>query len=83
MGTGFDNFTDTAHQAFKDLLSEILANRSLFRKVVEKNGFVALETEWWHFFWNESGFELLNIHQKNSKKYKLNKCLKFVLRFED
>jgi len=32
---------------------------------MEKNGFVALETEWWHFFWN---FELLDIDPKKFKK---------------
>jgi len=61
MGTGFDNFTDTAHQTFKDLPAEILANRSLLKALMEKYGFVALETEWWHFFWNNPDFELLDI----------------------
>ena len=61
MGTGFDNFTDTAHQTFKDLPAEILANRSLLKALMEKYGFVALETEWWHFFWNNPEFELLDI----------------------
>ena len=68
MGTGFDNFTDTAHQTFKDLPAEILANRSLLKTVMEKNGFVALETEWWHFFWNDTNFELLDIDPKKFKK---------------
>jgi len=61
MGTGFDNFTDTAHQSFKDLPAEILANRSLLKTAMEKYGFTALETEWWHFFWNNPDFELLDI----------------------
>ena len=68
MGTGFDNFTDTAHQDFKNLSSEILANRTLLKTVMEKNGFVALPTEWWHFFWNNSDFELLDIDPKKFKK---------------
>ena len=46
MGTGFDNFTDTAHQDFKNLSPGILDNRALLKTVMEKNGFVALETEW-------------------------------------
>ena len=51
---------------------------------MEKTGFKALETEWWHFSWNNPNFELLDIDpKKNSEKNKLNKCLKFVLRFED
>jgi D-alanyl-D-alanine dipeptidase len=68
MGTGFDNFTDTAHQNFKDLPLEILKNRDLLKSVMEKNGFVALETEWWHFFWNDPNFELLDIDPKKFKR---------------
>lgn len=68
MGTGFDNFTDTAHQNFKDLPSEILKNRALLKTVMEKNGFVAFETEWWHFFWNNPNFELLDIDPKKFKR---------------
>ena len=68
MGTGFDNFTDTAHQDFKDLPVEILNNRALLKTVMEKYGFVAFETEWWHFFWNNPNFELLDIDPKKFKK---------------
>ena len=68
MGTGFDNFTDTAHQTFKNLPLEILNNRALLKTVMEKNGFVAMETEWWHFFWNNQDFELLDIDPKKFKK---------------
>jgi D-alanyl-D-alanine dipeptidase len=68
MGTGFDNFTDTAHQDFKDLSPEILNNRALLKTVMEKNGFVAMQTEWWHFFWNNPDFELLDIDPKKFKK---------------
>ena len=68
MGTGFDNFTDTAHRDFKNLPVEILKNRSLLRTTLEKYGFVALETEWWHFFWSDPNFELLDIDPKKFKK---------------
>ena len=68
MGTGFDNFTDTAHQDFKNLPGEILNNRSLLKTTMEKYGFIALETEWWHFFWNDPNFELLDIDPKKFKK---------------
>ena len=71
MGTGFDNFSDTAHQDFKDLSNEILQNRSLLKTVMEKYGFKALETEWWHFYWNDPDFELMDIDPKKFKK-KLN-----------
>lgn len=62
MGTGFDNFTDTAHQSFTDLPSTVLENRRLLRTVMEKYGFVALETEWWHYYLRDGAhFELLDI----------------------
>ena len=36
MGTGFDNFTDSAHHSFKNLPEEILKNRILLKSVMEK-----------------------------------------------
>ena len=69
MGTGFDNFTDTAHQTFTNLPEEILQNRGLLRSTMEKYGFKALDTEWWHFFLNNgSKFEILDIDFKKLKK---------------
>jgi D-alanyl-D-alanine dipeptidase len=68
MGTGFDNFTDTAHQDFKNLPDEILNNRSLLKTAMEKYGFVAMQTEWWHFYWHDPGFEVLDIDPKKFKK---------------
>ena len=62
MGTGFDNFSDTAHHAFNNLPEEILQNRLLLKTVMEQHGFKALDTEWWHYSLpNAKDFELLNI----------------------
>ena len=62
MGTGYDNFSDTAHHAFTHLPEEILMNRLLLRSTMEKHGFKALDTEWWHYSLpNAIEFELLNI----------------------
>ncbi|MEO5563506.1 MAG: M15 family metallopeptidase [Chitinophagaceae bacterium] len=62
MGTGFDNFSDTAHHSFTQLPRQILQNRKLLRSTMEKYGFKALETEWWHYFLPEgSRFEVLDI----------------------
>jgi D-alanyl-D-alanine dipeptidase len=61
MGTGFDNFSDTAHANFMKLPADILRNRKLLRTTMEKYGFCALETEWWHFYWKNSEFETLDI----------------------
>lgn len=49
MGTGFDNFTDTAHHGFTALSKQILQNRLLLKTTMEKYGFKALDTEWWHY----------------------------------
>jgi D-alanyl-D-alanine dipeptidase len=69
MGTGFDNFTDTAHQGFTGLLPEILKNRNLLKSVMEKYGFIALKTEWWHFYLpNSSDYELLDLSFADLKK---------------
>lgn len=62
MGTGFDNFSDTAHHSFTDLPAQVLKNRRLLRSVMEKYGFKALETEWWHYYLpGGDRFELLDI----------------------
>ena len=69
MGTGFDNFSDTAHPDFKNLPEEILQNRNLLKTVMEKHGFKQLSTEWWHFYLpNSSSYELLNIPFSDLKK---------------
>jgi len=62
MGTGFDNFTDSAHHSFTGLPEELLQNRILLRTIMEKHGFKAFESEWWHYFFAEGGrFEILDI----------------------
>lgn len=62
MGTGFDNFSDTAHHTFTNLPEEILMNRIFLRSTMENHGFKALDTEWWHYSLpNAKDFELLDI----------------------
>ena len=62
MGTGFDNFSDTAHQDYKNLPENVLQNRALLRSLMEKHGFKALETEWWHYYLADtSKYELLDL----------------------
>jgi zinc D-Ala-D-Ala dipeptidase len=62
MGTGFDNFSDTAHHDFKNLPETILQNRLLLKRLMEENGFRALDTEWWHYSLpNARDYELLDI----------------------
>ena len=65
MGTGFDNFSDTAHSNYKQLPATVLQNRQLLRSLMEKNGFKVLETEWWHFYLPGSEkYEILDIKFK-------------------
>jgi D-alanyl-D-alanine dipeptidase len=69
MGTGFDNFTDSAHQSFSRLPEEVLQNRALLKSTMEKYGFKALDTEWWHFYLaNGNKFAILDIDFKKLKK---------------
>ena len=69
MGTGFDNFSDTAHHNFKNLPENILKNRFLLRSLMEKHGFKALETEWWHYYLpNSKDYELMDLGFKELGK---------------
>jgi len=69
MGTGFDNFTDSAHHSFTQLPESVLQNRKLLKEIMERNGFKALDTEWWHYSWTKpEGFEVLDISFKKFKK---------------
>ena len=62
MGTGFDNFSDTAHHDFKNLSAHVILNRLMLRSIMEKHGFKALETEWWHYYLPDAkSYELLDI----------------------
>lgn len=62
MPTGFDNFSDSAHQDFTQLPSDVINNRMLLKTTMEKYGFVALETEWWHFSLpGADQYDLLNL----------------------
>ncbi len=69
MGTGFDNFTDTAHHSITQLPEEILQNRELLKSTMGKYGFNAYTEEWWHYsIPNSSKFEVLDIDFKKLKK---------------
>ncbi|HEV2832712.1 MAG TPA: M15 family metallopeptidase [Hanamia sp.] len=62
MPTGFDNFSDTAHEDFMDLPMPIIKNREILKSVMGNNGFIALSTEWWHFYLPDANsYELLDL----------------------
>ena len=69
MGTGFDHFSDTAHQDFTSLPEQVLKNRKLLKETMEKYGFKALSTEWWHYSWtNDRNYAVLDLEFKKLKK---------------
>ncbi|HYE55097.1 MAG TPA: M15 family metallopeptidase, partial [Chitinophagaceae bacterium] len=69
MGTGFDNFTDTAHHTFTQLSPTVLENRKLLRQTMESCGFTAFESEWWHYFLPNPGhYTILDIPFKKLGK---------------
>ncbi len=66
MPTGFDNFTDSAHQNFMKLPEYILNNRQLLKETMEKYGFLPFATEWWHFSLpNPDQYEVLDLSFKD------------------
>lgn len=70
MGTGFDNFTDTAHLDFVALPKDVLANRQLLKETMEKYGFNLFASEWWHYSWTDpEKFEILDLDISKGKKY--------------
>lgn len=74
MGTGFDNFSDTAHHSFYDLPAEVIHNRMLLRNSMINAGFIALETEWWHYSLpNPLGYSILDVPFRKLKKNSLKK----------
>jgi D-alanyl-D-alanine dipeptidase len=61
MGTGYDNFTDSAHHEFGKLPAPVLARRRLLKGLMTQNGFNAVPNEWWHYHWRDKNYTLLNI----------------------
>ena len=60
--TGFDNFSDSAHQDFSGTDSIRKANRELLKLTMKKYGFIPLATEWWHFSWPATqDYEVLDL----------------------
>jgi D-alanyl-D-alanine dipeptidase len=49
MPTGFDDFTEKANRDYQGASEEATHNRNLLRHIMEKHGFKAGTSEWWHF----------------------------------
>jgi zinc D-Ala-D-Ala dipeptidase len=70
MPTAFDDFTEKAHHDYMTLDSIVIINRTLLKNVMEKYGFIALPTEWWHYsVENYASDELLDISFDLLKKH--------------
>lgn len=52
MPTDFDDFNETAHVNAKGVSREAASNARKLRLAMERRGFVAFPTEWWHFDWH-------------------------------
>jgi D-alanyl-D-alanine dipeptidase len=62
MPSGYDEFTERAHHNYTGASAEEMKNRRLFRDVMEKHGFAAFETEWWHYdFKGYEQYELMDL----------------------
>ncbi len=62
MPTGYDEFTKAAAADFADLPEEVIKNREVLRKAMDRHGFEMLPSEWWHFdFRGWEKFELMNV----------------------
>jgi zinc D-Ala-D-Ala dipeptidase len=60
MPTPFDDFTtNAAHSTVTGLPAEAIRNRFLLRSIMEKHGFSALPSEWWHY--DEVGWQRYGI----------------------
>lgn len=49
MGTGFDHFGPEAGHDYLKLPEQAIQNRKLLRKIMEENGFLTFDSEWWHY----------------------------------
>ncbi len=49
MPTAYDDFTEKAHHNYIDLPAGVLVSRQNLRTMMEKHGFAALPSEWWHY----------------------------------
>ena len=49
MPTPFDDFSPRAAHSYSDLPAKAKENRRLLREAMEKGGFTAISSEWWHY----------------------------------
>ncbi len=70
MPTQFDDFSEGAHHGYMKLSPEKIKNREFLREIMEKNGFLKFDTEWWHYYLpNGDKYNVLNIPFDKLKQY--------------
>lgn len=68
MPTIFDDFTEKASHKYMKISPQQRINRALLRTVMEKHGFRALESEWWHYDYSSwKSFDLMDISFEDLK----------------
>lgn len=58
LGTPYDFFGPEAHQDYTNLSPQVLSRRKLLKDAMEAEGFKAIRTEWWHFFYTKASYPL-------------------------
>lgn len=61
MPTPYDDFSPRASHLATDLPPKALENRRILLEAMQKGGFRALESEWWHYDDPEGGSEILDV----------------------
>jgi D-alanyl-D-alanine dipeptidase len=70
MPTGFDDFSPMADHHYQDLPDRAIKNRELLKSLMEKEGFIPLPEEWWHYDdenWRQ--FDLMDVSFQNLLKH--------------
>ncbi|MBQ1390476.1 MAG: M15 family metallopeptidase [Firmicutes bacterium] len=49
MGSPFDLLSEVSHPDYRGVTDEQYENRQLLRRAMERNGFLPVDCEWWHF----------------------------------
>lgn len=57
MGTDYDFFGPESHHGAGSITEQQASYRALLRKLMESNGFLAYEEEWWHYTLREEPFK--------------------------
>jgi len=62
MPTDFDDLSEKAYHSYNNLTKEVITNRKILKNAMISEGFIPLETEWWHYSDPECyKYPLLNI----------------------